>query len=77
AHNWFGINIGTMAAPYIYDLNGDSLNDFIVGSVDGRLRYYWNFGSDTSPLFSPDSVNTFLGKISVQDVPSWPLEYAS
>jgi hypothetical protein len=74
--NWFGINIGAMAAPYIYDLNGDGLNDLIIGSTDGRIRYYWNFGTDTLPLFSPDSVNNFLGAVHIQTA-SAGIQYSS
>ncbi|MDB5282946.1 MAG: hypothetical protein JWO06_2021 [Bacteroidota bacterium] len=62
---YFGINIGLYAAPFIYDVNGDSLNDLIVGRQDGKLSYYWNFGTKTSPLFSPDSVNSNFGNINV------------
>jgi hypothetical protein len=71
--NWFGINVGNDAAPFIYDVNGDGLNDLLIGS-SGRqggdsatIHYYWNFGTATHPRFSPDSVNHFFGKIEVWD----------
>ena len=62
---YFNINVGAYAAPFIYDLNGDSLNDIIIGRQDGGISYYWNFGTKTSPLFSVDSVNRQLGGINV------------
>ena len=62
---YFGINIGLYAAPFIYDVNGDSLNDLVVGRQDGGLSYYWNFGTKTNPMFSPDSVNSNFGNINV------------
>ena len=65
--NWFNINVGQNAAPFIYDLNGDSLNDLIVGSRGNNILYYWNFGTRTNPQFSQDSVNVFLGGIKVYD----------
>ena len=72
--NWFGINVGQDATPFIYDVNGDGLNDLIIGSSNrnpilggGYIHYYWNFGTPTNPQFSPDSVNKFFGNIIVWD----------
>ena len=72
--DWFGINVGQDAAPFIYDVNGDGLNDLIIGSSNrnpnlygGGIHYYWNFGTPESPMFSPDSVNIFFGNIIVWD----------
>jgi hypothetical protein len=62
---YFGIDVGQYSAPFIYDVNGDSLNDLVVGRVDGKISYYWNFGTKTNPLFSQDSVNNFFGSINV------------
>jgi hypothetical protein len=72
--NWFGINVGNDAAPFIYDMNGDGLNDLIIGSsgrspslIGSHIFYYWNFGTPTHPMFSPDSVNKFFGNVVVWD----------
>jgi len=62
---YFGIDVGQFSAPFIYDMNGDSLLDLIVGKKDGKISYFWNFGTKTIPQFSPDSVNTFFGGINV------------
>ena len=59
------IDVGQYSAPFIYDVNGDSLNDLVVGKKDGKLAYYWNMGTKTSPLFSKDSVNTNFGGVNV------------
>ncbi len=67
--NWtqsMGIDVPLFSSPFIYDLNGDSLNDLIVGTQNGTLTYFWNFGTKQNPMFSPDSSNTFLGHISVE-----------
>ena len=64
--NYFNISVNQFAAPFIYDLNGDSLNDILVGRLDGGISYYWNYGTKTNPLFSPDSVNNKFGNISVK-----------
>jgi len=63
---YFGIDIGQFSAPFIYDLNGDSLNDLIVGGLNGRVAYYWNFGTATSPQFHPDSCNKTLGNVDIR-----------
>lgn len=74
APNWFGINVGNDAAPFIYDMNGDGLNDLVIGSsgrspslLGSHIFYYWNFGTLAHPMFSPDSVNKFFGNVVVWD----------
>lgn len=68
--NYAGINVGGDAAPFIYDVNGDSLPDLIVGRLDGGLSYYWNYGTPTVPKFSADSVNANFGNVNVTSVTS-------
>lgn len=65
---YFNLKDSNYSAPFIYDVNGDSLNDLVVGSADGYVSYYWNFGTKTSPRFSQDSVNLTLGNVLVQDL---------
>ena len=72
--NWFNIDVGFDAAPFIYDVNGDGLNDLVIGSsgrspsqLGSHIFYYWNFGTPTNPQFSVDSVNNFFGDIMVWD----------
>jgi hypothetical protein len=60
-----GLRTDDYAAPFIYDVNGDGLNDIVVGMQNGTLSYYWNFGTKTNPMFSQDSVNTSFGNINV------------
>ena len=64
------INVGGNAAPFIYDVNGDSLPDLIIGRVDGGLSYYWNYGTKTAPMFNADSVNNNFGGINVTSTTS-------
>ncbi len=63
--NYDSINVGGNAAPFIYDVNGDSLPDLIIGRMDGGLSYYRNYGTRTSPRFSVDSVNASFGGVNV------------
>jgi hypothetical protein len=62
-----GIDVGSNATPFIFDLNSDGLNDIIVGNEVGRIQYYWNCGTNTQPVFNTDSSNIFLGNIRVND----------
>lgn len=63
--SFFNIHVSQFAAPFIYDVNGDSLPDLVIGRLDGGLSYYWNFGTKQNPLFSPDSVNNNFGSVDV------------
>lgn len=63
--SYFNINGGANATPFIYDVNGDSLPDLVIGNEYGLLAYYWNFGTRTQPEFSVDSADTMFGNINV------------
>lgn len=63
--NFMGIDVGQYSAPFVYDVNGDGLNDLIVGKKGGKLSYLWNYGTATNPLFSTDSMNANFGSVSV------------
>jgi len=40
------------ASPTVFDLNGDGLKDLLVGQFgEGKLRVYYNRGSNRSPRF--------------------------
>lgn len=41
------------SAPYLYDWNGDGMNDLLVGQFgNGKLRVYLNKGSKAAPKFT-------------------------
>ena len=65
AASYFGINVGTNAAPFIYDVNNDGLPDLVIGNMSGTLAYYWNYGTVTHPQFSVDSADPTFGHINV------------
>jgi hypothetical protein len=65
AAQYFGINVGQNAAPFIYDVNGDSLPDLIVGSQAGNLSYFQNTGTKTNPQFNSAPTNANLGNVNV------------
>lgn len=65
APQYFGIDVGQNATPFIYDVNGDQLNDILVGKKDGKISYFWNMGTANNPVFDKDSVNKNFGNINV------------
>ncbi|PZU98907.1 MAG: hypothetical protein DCE90_03635, partial [Pseudanabaena sp.] len=46
------INVGSISAPTLADLDGDGDLDAIVGAYDGTLNYYKNTGSSTAPVYT-------------------------
>lgn len=62
---YFNLKVGQSSTPFIYDVNGDSLNDLLVGNSNGTIYYYWNYGTKNNPQFNPDSVNQFFGEVNV------------
>lgn len=62
---FMNIDVGQYCAPFIYDVNSDGLNDILCGKKDGKIMYFWNYGTPTNPLFSMDSVNGNFGSINI------------
>lgn len=49
--------------PQLFDLDQDGLLDLILGSKSGKVHYYRNIGTSSSPSFQLE--NTQLGNVSV------------
>ena len=45
-------DIGTRAAPRIFDWNGDGLKDILIGEVYGYVYYLENVGTNSAPVFN-------------------------
>lgn len=45
-------DIGTRAAPRIFDWNEDGLKDLLIGEVEGYVYYLENIGTNDAPLFN-------------------------
>ncbi len=60
------IDVGTSSTPFIYDLDGDNVNDLVVGSEAGILRFFKNYGTASSPAFADTAEIDSLGKILVK-----------
>lgn len=46
------IDVGLNAAPQLFDVNGDTLLDLIIGERNGNLNYYENTGTANNPVFT-------------------------
>jgi hypothetical protein len=46
------ISVSDMSSATTVDWNNDGKKDLIVGSGDGKIRYFANTGTDTNPVFS-------------------------
>ncbi|MFA5123537.1 beta strand repeat-containing protein [Zavarzinia sp.] len=51
ANPFAGIDVGTVSAPALADVNGVGLLDVVVGASDGTLAYLENTGPATAPVF--------------------------
>ena len=63
--NFFNIDIGQHATPFLFDMNGDNLFDLIIGQLDGTISYAENSGSIYEPIF--DTIVEDFGGISVNN----------
>ncbi len=63
--NFFNIDIGQHATPFLFDMNGDNLFDLIIGQLDGTISYLENSGSTYEPIF--DTIIEDFGGISVNN----------
>ncbi len=59
------IQVTGYAAPFIYDINGDSLNDLLVGSDNGFIYYFQNTGTKSNAQFSRIATNDSFGRVNV------------
>ena len=62
---YLNINVGSDAAPLLYDLNNDNLLDLIIGKQLGTFSYYRNTGTANSPNFT--LATDSLGKVTTRD----------
>jgi len=51
---FLGIDVGQSSVPAIGDINGDGLQDIIVGERSGNVNYFQNTGTVGNPQFTAD-----------------------
>lgn len=64
---YFNIKENSFSAPFIIDLNMDGKNDIVCGSRLGKLNYYENTGSASSPYFNNAPTISNLGNVNTVD----------
>ncbi len=50
--NYQGIDVGSGNTPYLFDINQDGLTDLVCGNRNGKLHYFQNTGTISSPVFT-------------------------
>ncbi|HIA37361.1 MAG TPA: T9SS type A sorting domain-containing protein [Flavobacteriales bacterium] len=63
--NYMGIDIGQFAAPQIIDVNRDGLLDLLVGERGGKIKYFENIGTLSTPYFKANPTIEAFGGIDV------------
>jgi len=63
--NYQNIDAGDFSVPQLFDLDGDGLNDLIIGKRNGTISFYQNTGTAANPVFN--LVNDSLGKVDVRN----------
>ncbi len=61
------IDVGEMASPQLFDLDGDGLLDILIGNLAGTVHHYRNIGTATQAHFILETEN--LGGISTLESP--------
>jgi hypothetical protein len=63
--NYFDIDVGQFAAPFLFDINQDGLLDLIIGKLNGTISVAINTGSITNPIFNTLEDN--IGNVNVSN----------
>jgi len=61
------IDVGSHAAPAVFDFDNNGSPDLVVGNKAGFLKYFKNNGTATVPNFSSAPLIDSLGKVLVND----------
>ncbi|MBX2815552.1 MAG: T9SS type A sorting domain-containing protein, partial [Saprospiraceae bacterium] len=51
---WFDVDVGFSSYPAAYDVNGDGLEDLLIGEEIGNINLLINTGTASEPQFDPD-----------------------
>lgn len=60
-YSYSDIYVGQNAKPQIIDLDGDGLNDLVIGKKNNELNFYKNVGTKDNPIFDANA-NVFPNK---------------
>jgi hypothetical protein len=59
-----GIDVGSVSAPQLVDVDEDGKLDLLIGEIQGRVFYYQNTGTASVPVFS--LVSNHWGEVDVR-----------
>lgn len=62
--NFGSIDVGSFAYPQLVDVDSDNKLDLLIGSQNGRIAYYRNTGTSSTPSFSLQT--NFFGGVDVK-----------
>lgn len=62
--NYSSIDVGSFAYPQFVDVDSDNKLDLLIGSQNGRIAYYKNIGTSSTPSFSLQT--SFFGGVDVK-----------
>jgi len=54
-YKYLNINVGQNVKPQILDIDGDGLNDLVIGEQNNHLNFLKNTGTLTSPIFASNA----------------------
>ena len=63
--NFFDIDVGQFAAPFLFDINQDNLLDLIIGRLNGTISIAINNGTISNPVF--DVLQDNIGEVDVSN----------
>jgi hypothetical protein len=67
---WLGMDvIGSVSSPIVYDLDGDGLQDLLMGERTGNINYFKNQGSSTQPIYPASPTLQKIGQIDTRIPP--------
>lgn len=62
--NYKGIDVGSFAAPQLFDVEGDGKLDMVIGEKNGKLQFYHNTGPSSNPDFN--LISASFGGVNVR-----------
>lgn len=67
---WLGMDvIGSISSPIVYDLDGDGLQDLVMGERSGNINFFKNNGSSTQPSYPASPTLQKIGQIDTKVPP--------
>jgi hypothetical protein len=63
------IDVGSQSRPFFADLNANGKYDLLIGGASGKIHYFQNVGTPTSPIFLFISDNAFDIDVGVDASP--------